>query len=89
MKAHNYAALVNGTTCITRAYSKSNAFKFFKAKDKTITVDDVYEYAGITGLGTIDEVYKEEYRSWDNQERCIVYKEVEKVRLTKEYAYLA
>jgi hypothetical protein len=89
MQAHNYAAMVNGTTCITRAFSKSNAFKFFKAKDKALTAADVYEYAGVTDLGTIDEVYKEEARSWDSDERCIVYKEVEKVRLTEEYAHLA
>ena len=86
--ARDYAAQINGTTVITRAYKRENAVAYLQAKDKSLKAKDVYVYDGITGATTVDEVYSEEIVKWSNEERCNVMKDVFKVRMKEEYTSL-
>jgi hypothetical protein len=81
----NYAAQINNTTVITRAYQRKNAIAYLRTKGK-VKAKDVYNYYGIIEATTVDEVYSEEVSEWDSAQRCIVHREVYKVRMKEEYS---
>lgn len=85
--ARNYAAQINGTTVITRAFKKENAVMFTQSKDASVTDKDVYAYEGITGAAPIDEVYNEPVRDRDANGDAY-WRDVYKVRLQDECARL-
>jgi hypothetical protein len=84
----HYAAQINGTTVITKAFARKNAVKFLQAKDPSLNDSDVYIYDGITDATTIDEVYSEPTREQDAKGE-LVWKDNYKVRMKEEYANFA
>jgi hypothetical protein len=85
--SRNYAAQIDNTTVITRAYDRANAVTFLKSKNPLLKDSDVYNYDG-SGPDPVDEVYSEEERKWDGQTRSIIKKDIYKVRMRDEYAHL-
>lgn len=84
--ALNYAAQINGTTVITRAFKKKNAVARLRQHDADLKSKDVYVYEGITGSTTVDEVYNDPIRVQD--EKGNYWKDVYQVRMKEEYAQL-
>lgn len=85
--SRNYAAQINNTTVITKAFDRQNAIAYLRKNDKDLQDKDVYVYEGITGASTVDEVYCEPVRDW-NDKGELVWKDVYKVRMKEEYADL-
>jgi hypothetical protein len=85
--SRNYAAQVNNTTVVTRAYDRTNAVKFLQSKDSSLADKDVYNHDG-SGPDPIDEVYCKTEREL-NDKGELVWKDNYKVRMKDEYAHLA
>lgn len=82
----NYAAQINGTTVIIKAFHRANAVAFLQQKEPALNAKDVYIYAGITGSATIDEVYNDPVRV--QSEKGNSWMDVYKVRMKEEYAHI-
>lgn len=85
--SRNYAAQINGTTVITRAYDRANAVAFLRSKDSSLKDSAVYNYDGVGGPDPVDEVVEESVREL-NDKGELVWKDVYKVQMKEEYAHL-